>query len=126
MTQSLEDYLESVSFLAEEHAGHVRITDIADRLHVSKPSVVNAMRSLESQGYVAYEHYGTISLTRAGKNKAKLIRDRHAVLTRFINKILGVTMEIAEVDACKIEHVLSEDTVRQLKRFVTTYRSTHT
>ncbi len=121
MTQSLEDYLESVSFLAEEHEGQVRITDIAERLHVSKPSVVNAMRSLEDQGYVTYEHYGTISLTKAGKSKAELIRDRHTVLTKFLNKILGVALETAEIDACKIEHVLSEDTLRKLKHFIATY-----
>lgn len=121
MTQSLEDYLESVSFLAEEHEGQVRITDIAERLHVSKPSVVNAMRSLEDKGYVTYEHYGTISLTKVGKSKAELIRDRHTVLTKFLNKILGVALETAEIDACKIEHVLSEDTLRKLKHFIATY-----
>ena len=118
MTQSLEDYLESVSFLAEEHRGQVRITDIAQRLHVSKPSVVNAMHSLHDQGYVTYEHYGTISLTQAGKNKADLIRDRHAVLTRFLNEVLGVALDTAEADACKIEHVLSEETLQKLKQFV--------
>lgn len=118
MTQSLEDYLESVSFLAEEHAGQVRITDIAERLHVSKPSVVTAMRTLEDRGYVTYEHYGTISLTKAGKNKAELIRDRHAILTMFLNKFLGVALETAEADACKIEHVLSEDTLMKLKQFI--------
>jgi len=76
------------------------------------------MHSLHDQGYVTYEHYGTISLTQAGKNKADLIRDRHAVLTRFLNEVLGVALDTAEADACKIEHVLSEETLQKLKQFV--------
>lgn len=123
MTQSLEDYLESVSFLAEEHEGLVRITDIAERLKVSKPSVVNAMRSLEEQGFVVYKHYGTITLTKSGKTRAALIRDRHLVLTRFISDFLGVPLGIAEADACKIEHVLSEETLKQLKHYIAKHAS---
>ncbi len=118
MTQSLEDYLESISFLFEEKEGTVRITDIADRLHVSKPSVVTAMRALEQQGFIVHEHYGTIALTRTGAKRAALIRERHAVLTRFLREFLGVSQVVAEEDACRIEHVLSEETLECLKTYM--------
>ncbi|GHU32624.1 DtxR family transcriptional regulator [Spirochaetia bacterium] len=113
MTQSLEDYLEMVSFLSDE--GGVRVTDIASRLTVSKPSVFSALKVLEDQGLLKHERYGTVFLTQAGKEKAAEIRDRHFFLTDFLRDVVGVTPETAEKDACKMEHLLSEETVLKLK-----------
>ncbi|MDR0389835.1 MAG: metal-dependent transcriptional regulator [Spirochaetaceae bacterium] len=116
MTQSLEDYLEMVSFLADD--GEVRVTDIATRLKVSKPSVLTALKSLEEQGFLEHERYRTVSLTERGRVKAREIRDRHDLLTAFLRDVLGVGAENAEQDACKMEHILSDETFKKLKELV--------
>ncbi|MDR3191809.1 MAG: metal-dependent transcriptional regulator [Treponema sp.] len=118
MTQSLEDYLEMVSFLADE--GEVRITDIATRLGVSKPSVLTALRTLEEQGLLEHERYRTVSLTQKGAVQAAEIRDRHSFLTVFLKDVVGVSADVAEKDACKMEHLLSEETLKKMKALTKT------
>ncbi|MDR1100323.1 MAG: metal-dependent transcriptional regulator [Treponema sp.] len=113
MTQSLEDYLEMVSFLADD--GAVRVTDIAARLGVSKPSVLTALRTLEEQGLLEHARYRTVSLTKKGALAAGEIRDRHSFLTAFLIEVVGVSPEIAEKDACKMEHLLSDETLKKMK-----------
>ncbi|MDR0710133.1 MAG: metal-dependent transcriptional regulator [Spirochaetaceae bacterium] len=113
MTQSLEDYLEMVGFLSDE--GEVRVTDIASRLGVSKPSVLTALKTLEDQGLLEHERYRSVTLTERGKEAAAKIRGRHDFLTSFLHDILGVSRDIAEQDACKMEHVLSEETLKRMK-----------
>ncbi|WP_026043642.1 metal-dependent transcriptional regulator [Treponema primitia] len=113
MTQSLEDYLEMVSFLSDE--GEVRVTDIASRLGVSKPSVLTALKALEEQGLLEHERYRTVTLTQKGAIQAAEIRDRHNFLTGFLRDTVGVNAETAEEDACKMEHILSEETLKKLK-----------
>jgi DtxR family Mn-dependent transcriptional regulator len=116
MTQSLEDYLEMVSFLADE--GEVRVTDIAARLEVSKPSVLTALKTLEEQNLLKHEHYGLVSLTKTGAIRAGEIRERHSLLTSFLRNIVGVSGETAEKDACKMEHLLSAETLKKMKVLV--------
>jgi DtxR family Mn-dependent transcriptional regulator len=113
MTQSLEDYLEMVSFLSDE--GEVRVTDIAARLGVSKPSVLTAIRVLEEQGLLEHERYRSVVLTKRGAIQASEIRGRHNFLTAFLHDVVGVDPETAEKDACKMEHVLSEETLKKMK-----------
>jgi DtxR family Mn-dependent transcriptional regulator len=113
MTQSLEDYLEMVSFLSDD--GEVRVTDIATRLGVSKPSVLTALKSLEEQGLIEHERYRTVSLTQRGALQAAEIRERHDFLTSFLRDTIGVSPETAEEDACKMEHILSEETIKKMK-----------
>lgn len=116
MTQALEDYLEMVSFLSDE--GAVRVTDIAQRLGVSKPSVITALRNLEEQGYLEHKRYKGVILTPEGERRAKEIRERHHFLTSFLKDIVGVSEDIAERDACKMEHVLSEETITKMRHIV--------
>jgi DtxR family Mn-dependent transcriptional regulator len=113
MTQSLEDYLEMVSFLADE--GQVRVTDIAARLGVSKPSVLTALKVLEERGLLEHERYRTVNLTKKGAQQAGEIRERHSFLTSFLKDFVGVSPETAEKDACKMEHLLSEETLKKMK-----------
>ncbi|MDR1399828.1 MAG: metal-dependent transcriptional regulator [Treponema sp.] len=115
MTQSLEDYLEMVSFLADD--GEVRVTDIAARLHVSKPSVFTALKVLEDQGLIEHKRYRTVLLTQQGARRAAEIRARHRFLTEFLRDVVGVNADIAEKDACKMEHLLSEETLLKMKIF---------
>jgi DtxR family Mn-dependent transcriptional regulator len=122
MTQSLEDYLEMVSFLSDE--GEVRVTDIASRLGVSKPSVLTALKSLEDQGLLEHERYRTVTLTRKGSLMAADIRERHSFLTIFLRDILNVSAETAEKDACKMEHFLSEETLKKIRALTKTKTKT--
>jgi DtxR family Mn-dependent transcriptional regulator len=119
MTQSLEDYLEMVSFLADE--GEVRVTDIATRLGVSKPSVLTALRTLEEQGLLEHARYRTVSLTKKGVLAAAEIRDRHSFLTAFLQEVVKVSPETAEKDACKMEHMLSDETLKKMKSMTRRY-----
>jgi DtxR family Mn-dependent transcriptional regulator len=113
MTESLEDYLEMVSFLSDE--GEVRVTDIATRLEVSKPSVLTALKTLEERGLLEHERYRSVTLTEKGTAEASEIRGRHDFLTAFLQEVVGVGAENAEKDACKMEHVLSDETLKKMK-----------
>ncbi|MDR3130385.1 MAG: metal-dependent transcriptional regulator [Treponema sp.] len=116
MTQSLEDYLEMVSFLSDD--GDVRVTDIASRLGVSKPSVLTALKVLEEEGLLEHQRYGNVTLTSSGEKQATEIRKRHYFLTSFLHGVLGVDPETAEKDACKMEHILSETTLEKMKELI--------
>ena len=118
MTQSLEDYLEMVSFLSDD--GAVRVTDIASRLGVSKPSVLTALKTLEEQGLLEHERYRNVTLTPKGMVRAAEIRRRHHFLTAFLRDVVGVDDETAEKDACKMEHILSEATLDKMKAMIQT------
>jgi DtxR family Mn-dependent transcriptional regulator len=113
MTQSLEDYLKTVGLLAE--MGKVRITDIAVRLAVSKPSVSIAIKLLKKQGFLEHERYGTVTLTERGKEKAVEIRGRYDFLVLFLQDVVGVNVETAKRDSCKMEHIVSEETLKQMR-----------
>ncbi|MDR2435313.1 MAG: metal-dependent transcriptional regulator [Treponema sp.] len=116
MSQSLEDYLEMVSFLSDE--GEVRVTDIASRLGVSKPSVLTALKNLEEQGLLEHERYRRVNMTKEGVRQATDIRERHSTLTTFLQDVVGVSGETAEKDACKMEHLLSDETLKKIKILV--------
>lgn len=113
----MEDYLEMVSFLADE--GSVRVTDIAARLGFTKPSVHAALKALEERGLIEHERYGDVTLTAKGRTLASEIRERHDLIKNFLLHALGVSPEIAEKDACKMEHILSEETLKKMHSAVT-------
>jgi len=118
MTQSLEDYLEMVSFLDDE--GPVRVTDLASRLGVSKPSAHAALRALEGQGLLRQERYRSVILTGEGRRRAEMIRERHSMLASFLRDVIGVSPETADLDACKMEHHLSAETLEKMRAMVKT------
>lgn len=119
MLKSGEDYLEAVLALSEKHE-KVRTTDVARRLGVSKPSVTRAMRNLSEGGYIEQEAYGDIRLTEKGRIKASQVYFRHKTITTFLHEILGVDPEVAEADACLIEHDISNETMEKLAIFMRT------
>ncbi|MDR3275779.1 MAG: metal-dependent transcriptional regulator [Treponema sp.] len=116
MTQSLEDYLEMVSFLADE--GPVRVTNIAARLGVSKPSVLRALKTLEEQGLLTHERYQGVVLSERGETASADIRGRHWALTSFLTDVVGVGPVAAEKDACQMEHFLSPETLQKMKAMI--------
>lgn len=113
MTSSLEDYLEAVFVLAQKGSA-VRLTDIAAMLNVSKPSANRAVNMLTQNGFLSHEAYGSITLTPEGETYAASILHRHKLLKHFLVSTLGVNDETAEEDACKMEHVMSSETIEKL------------
>jgi len=107
-TASMEDYLEAIAKLGE----------VETELGVKKPSVSAALYKLSEDGLVEHRKYGHVELTGEGQRIAEDVIHRHEVLFRFLSEILGVDREIAQVDACKLEHWLSESSILRLTKFV--------
>lgn len=112
--KSSEDYLETMLIL-QESRGYIRSIDIARHLGVSKPSVSYAAKNLRENGYITMEPDGLISLTEKGSAIAEKMYRRHKMLTEFLIH-LGVDPIVAEEDACKIEHDLSEESFEAICR----------
>lgn len=111
--KSGEDYLEAVLFI-EQQKGVVKSVDIAKYLGVSKPSVNKALTILQSMGYIDKPIYGDVTITNSGRQRAMLVARKHRALTKLLVDVLGVSQEVAEKDACKIEHDISEETTQKL------------
>ena len=111
--ESAEDYLESILILG--NAGKkVRSIDIVKYMKLSKPSVSVAMKKLRLNGYISVDGDGYIDLTEAGRTVAEKIYERHVFISQWLED-LGVDPETALKDACRIEHVLSDDSFRAIK-----------
>jgi DtxR family Mn-dependent transcriptional regulator len=106
-------YLETIGLLREK-TKMARVTDIARELGVSKPSVHAALHELERRGLIEHEYYGEVFLSPSGKKASAEIRRRHGLLTTFLRKVVGVGPDIAERDACRIEHYLSKETMDRI------------
>lgn len=116
MTQSLEDYLESIYVLiAESRPAQVR--DVAKMLSVKMPSVVKAIRELKKLELVTQEPYANIELTDKGRRVARQVLRRHTLLRSFLMK-LGVSRPIADRDACLMEHILSAETLDRIRMYM--------
>lgn len=117
MHESGENYLETILVLREQK-GSVRSIDIARALNFSKPSVSRAMGILREKGYILVEPSGEIQLTASGRKKAQNIYGRHVLLTRFLQEVAGVGAEMAEENACRMEHILDQEVVDGISRFM--------
>lgn len=119
MTASAEDYLEAIFILSKrEGDARVRVTDLASFLTVSKPSVTRAVGMLKEKGFLEHEAYGGIVLTPAGESCAANVLRRHKMIKRFLVHTLGVSAENAESDACRMEHILSAETVEKMYAYL--------
>lgn len=116
MYESGENYLETI-LLLKKKKGNVRSIDVARELGFSKPSVSRAVGLLKEDGFIETDKDGMILLTKDGLAMAERIYDRHQVLTKFLMNTAMVSKETAEKDACKIEHILSEETYQGIKKF---------
>ena len=114
--QSAEDYLECILKLSKQRPV-VRSIDIANDMNYSKPSISVAMKNLRLNGYINVDNSGFITLTESGMEIASNIYDRHLILRKWL-EFLGIDPEIAEQDACKIEHTLSKETYTALRKHI--------
>ena len=117
--ESVEDYLETILRLSKS-LPQVRSIDIVHDTGYTKPSVSVAMKNLRQKEYIVMDESGYITLTEEGRAIAEATFERHQVITRlFVN--LGVSEDVAAEDACKVEHVLSEETFHALKNHLERY-----
>ncbi len=117
MQESGENYLETILILRERN-GTVRSIDIANQLGYAKPSVSRAVKLLEKNGLIVMEHNGELVLTEKGLDMANAIYERHKIISEFFVDILGVDKISADMDACRIEHVISETSFNKIKEFI--------
>lgn len=113
--KSGEDYLEAILILSMKQ-NHVRSIDVTNYLNYSKPSVSIAMSFLKDSDLITMDEKHFIHLTDEGRKIAKKIYERHEFFTKFLIKI-GVDEKIAEEDACKMEHAISEKSFEHMKAF---------
>lgn len=116
----MENYLEAVYELSKGGMG-ARVSDIAERLNVTKASTNSAMTTLAEKGLITNEKYGEIFLTPAGKKLAEITSGKHRIIREFFVKLLNIDPRIADEDACAIEHVISGDSVQAMEEFMRAY-----
>ena len=113
--ESAENYLETI-YILNKKKNAVRSIDIATELGYSKPSVCVAMRNLREKGYIETDGDGLITLTATGEDIAERIFQRHETITGWLMRI-GVSSDQAAIDACRIEHVISQESFECLRRY---------
>ena len=121
-SHSEEDYLEAIYVIGLDNQT-VRVKDVAQYVGVTMPSVVAAIKSLSEKGLVEQEKYGSIELTNVGNRVAKDVYAKHQTLYAFFYEVLGLESEVAERDACQVEHYISPETSRRLAKMVEYIRS---
>ena len=115
-SRKAEDYLEAILNIAEKK-GYSRIKDIALALGVTPSSVVEMVKRLNDMDFVEYRKYDGVTLTPEGREIASVVKDRHDTIRAFL-EIIKVPEEIADKDACIIEHELEAKTIEQVKNLV--------
>ena len=117
LTPSLEDYLEVIynySSLEEK----VRAVDISRKLDISRASVTEALKKLAAKGFITYGRYDSIALTDIGESFAKEIASKHKTLQLFFEKVLNLSEEESSINACRIEHVITENAFQKISEYI--------
>lgn len=120
--ESGENYLETILILRQKN-GRVRSIDVANELGYAKASVSRAMGILREAGYLVVEPGGGLVLTEVGHRRACSVYERHTVIAEFLQMTLGVGAETAVQDSCRIEHIISEESFRRIKDYVSQRRN---
>jgi Mn-dependent DtxR family transcriptional regulator len=116
INESAETYLETILILGKTNR-QVRSIDIANELEYTKPSVSVAMKNLRAGGHIAVDESGFITLTDSGRKIAETMYERHTLISDWLIK-LGVDREVAAADACKMEHAMSGESFKAMKRHI--------
>lgn len=119
IAESGENYLETILIIKERNEdGLVRAVDVANELGFSKPSVSRALGMLKERGLIKIAQSGAILFTPDGRALAEHVFERHQLLTVFLQNIANVPADIAEHDACRIEHVISDETMSGIRVYL--------
>ncbi|MGN1327960.1 MAG: metal-dependent transcriptional regulator [Clostridia bacterium] len=117
LSKSLEEYIKTM-YILKKQIGNIRVTDIANKMNCTKPSVNKALNNLKDSGLVNYETYGTIELTLEGENLAKKILEAYDIVYLFFKDVLNLDEEQAQKEAEQIKSNISDDTVNKLAKYV--------
>ena len=117
ISKSLEEYLKTM-YVLEKQNGKIRVTDIAERMNCSKPSVNKAINNLKEYKLVNYESYGTIELTKEGTEHAKKILEAYDITFIFLKDVLNLNEDDAKVEADKIKLAMTDNTINKLAKYV--------
>lgn len=117
ITSVMEDYLEAIFDLDREKKT-IRVKDIAKKMDVKMPTVTSMLKTLNDRGLVHYEKYEYVELTRDGASVGREMHRRHLILRKFLTTILKINPAVADDEACRMEHALSEETLKSLTDFM--------
>lgn len=117
LSASLEDYLEIICNFADSDK-KIRAVDISKELNISRASATEALKKLANKGYIIYERYETISLTETGKELAQKVVNKHFILQSFFEQVLNLSEEEASENACKIEHVITDNAFDKIAEYL--------
>lgn len=118
ISKSHEDYLEAIIMLGGTTEKSVRSVDIAKQMEVSKASVNKAIGLLKAKGLVEQPYYGDVTPTEAGFEYGQSIYKRHRYLTAFLSKCLGIREDVAEDEACLMEHAISDESFEKWVAYI--------
>ncbi len=117
ISKANEEYLKNMYILQKQN-GNIRVTDIANKMNCTKPSVNKALNNLKNENLVNYESYGPIELTEKGEDLAKKIIEAYDIVFLFLKDVLGLKQDEAEIEAEKMKSVLSDSTLNKLAKYV--------
>ena len=117
ISKSLEEYIKKM-YILKKQSGNIRVTDIANKMNCTKPSVNKAIYNLKDNGLLNYESYGTIELTEEGENLAKKILEAYDIIYVFLKDVLNLDAEKAKEEAEKIKLTMTDDTINKLAKYV--------
>lgn len=118
LTNSQEEYLKTI-YLLEKNSKRVRVTDMALKLGITKPSVNKAINLLKDMGVIHYRAYGNITLTQEGERYAVEVIKKQDILKMFLVEILNIDTKQAEEEAIAMKHAISEQTAKKLNQYIT-------
>ncbi|AEH07460.1 metal-dependent transcriptional regulator [Methanothermococcus okinawensis] len=122
VSSNIEDYLEQIYLFIQKNKRPIKTTELAKILNVNPSAITSMAKKLHSEGYVIYEPYVGILLTKKGEDVAKKTIRKHRIIETFLKDYLGVDKNIASEEACKMEHTVSEDTIDKLYNFMNKLR----
>ncbi len=117
ISKALEEYLKTIYIIKKQNDG-VRVTDIANRMECTKPSVNKAINNLKNNGLLNYETYGTIELTKEGEDLAKKIIETYDIVYLFLRDVLKINEEEVEKEAENLKSAMSDNTINKLAKYV--------
>lgn len=117
ISKALEEYLKTI-YIIKKQNGNIRVTDIAQKMNCTKPSVNKAINNLKTNGLLNYESYGAIELTEEGENLAKKILEAYDIVYLFLKDVLNIENDKAKNEAEKIKSSITDDTINKLAKYI--------
>ena len=115
LSSGLEDYIETI-YISSQSGIVLNGAELARKLNISRASVSEALSKLISLGLIEYKPYGSIKLTLKGEEKAKTVYSKHGLLKNFFENVLQVSEKEASENACRIEHIISENILNRIRK----------